>query len=152
MNYLGILVGSVFIGGVGILGWQAMQPGATQPARTMVPPDTSGLEDGAPIATVKIPAEFSAEAEIGKRVFGAKCAVCHGENAAGQKGIAPPLVHIFYEPNHHSDGAFVQAAKRGVQMHHWDFGNMPPIQGLTDGDVRYIARYVRELQRENGIF
>jgi hypothetical protein len=28
---------------------------------------------------------------------------------------------------------------------------MPPVKGLTQADVKYIARYVRELQRENGI-
>jgi hypothetical protein len=29
---------------------------------------------------------------------------------------------------------------------------MPPVEGLTDADVKMIARYVRELQKENGIF
>jgi hypothetical protein len=47
--------------------------------------------------------------------------------------------------------AFVLAAKNGVRAHHWKFGNMPPVKGLTQADVKYIARYVRELQRENGI-
>jgi hypothetical protein len=43
------------------------------------------------------------------------------------------------------------AAERGVRSHHWKFGDMPPIEGLTQGDVKMIATYVRELQRENGI-
>ncbi|WP_417246831.1 c-type cytochrome [Celeribacter sp.] len=95
--------------------------------------------------------QLTAEAEFGKRAFEAKCADCHGENAAGQNGVAPPLVHKIYEPSHHSDMAFVLAAKNGVRAHHWKFGNMPPVKGLTQADVKYIARYVRELQRENGI-
>ena len=47
-------------------------------------------------------------------------------NAAGQNGVAPPLVHKLYEPGHHSDMAFIMAAKNGVRSHHWRFGNMPP--------------------------
>ena len=126
-------------------------PESTQPRDPMTPPDTSSIEQGDPIADVAIPAQFSPEAQIGQRVFEAKCAVCHGLNAAGQNGIAPPLVHPIYRPGHHSDMAFVIAAKNGVRAHHWKFGNMPAIKGLTDADIKYIARYVRELQRENGI-
>ena len=118
----------------------------------MVPPNTSGMAQGAPIVEVAVPAELTANAQIGKRVFEAKCAECHGANASGQNGVAPPLVHKIYEPNHHSDMAFVLAAKNGVRAHHWDFGNMPSVDGLTDADVKMIARYVRELQAENGIF
>ncbi|MEO1825019.1 MAG: cytochrome c, partial [Roseibacillus sp.] len=91
------------------------------------------------------------QAQMGQRAFEAKCASCHGENAAGQNGVAPPLVHKIYEPNHHSDAAFLNAAQNGVQSHHWNFGNMPPVEGLTQGDVKMIAGYVRELQRANGI-
>ncbi len=117
----------------------------------MTPPDTSTLAQGDPIAKVAVPAELSANALIGKRAFELKCASCHGENAAGQNGVAPPLVHTIYRPGHHSDMAFVLAAKNGVIAHHWKFGNMPPVEGLTDADLKYIARYVRELQKENGI-
>ena len=63
----------------------------------------------------------------------------------------PTLVHRIYEPSHHSDMAFVSAVKNGFTSHHWSFGNMPPIEGLTTADVKMIARYVRELQRANGI-
>lgn len=118
---------------------------------SMTPPDVSSISEGAAIATVVLPAVLSADAQIGKRGFDAKCAVCHGANAAGQNGVAPPLVHNIYRPNHHSDAAFYLAAKNGVRAHHWKFGNMPPVKGLTEADLKYIARYVRELQRENGI-
>lgn len=127
------------------------KPEQTTQGHSMSPPDTSSIEQGDPIVTVALPAELSSNAQIGKRAFEAKCAACHGENAAGQNGVAPPLVHKIYRPGHHSDQAFVIAAKNGVTSHHWDFGNMPPVKGLTDADVKYIARYVRELQKVNGI-
>ena len=65
--------------------------------------------------------------------------------------MAPPLVHKIYEPSHHGDEAFYRAVSNGVRSHHWDFGNMPPIEGLTRADVGTIVAYVRALQSENGI-
>ena len=106
---------------------------------------------GSPMVEVVLPVAFSENAQIGQRVFEAKCADCHGANAAGQQGVAPPLVHKIYEPSHHSDMAFVLAAKNGVRAHHWKFGNMPKIEGITEGEVKFVATYVRELQRGNGI-
>jgi cytochrome c1 len=41
--------------------------------------------------------------------------------------------------------------RNGVRSHHWGFGDMPPIDGLTDADVTNVVAYVRALQRENGI-
>jgi len=149
-NKLLMGVVAAFIAAVAYVILQPQTPGSTS-SQGMVQEDTSSTELGAPLATVKIPAELSADAQIGKRGFEAKCAVCHGDNAAGQNGVAPPLVNNIYRPGHHSDMAFVLAAKTGVRSHHWKFGNMPPIEGLTDADVKYIARYIRELQEENGI-
>ncbi|HSF91006.1 MAG TPA: cytochrome c [Paracoccaceae bacterium] len=106
---------------------------------------------GDPIVEVTLPDTLSSEAQIGKRAFEAVCAACHGLNAAGAEGAGPPLVHMIYEPNHHGDMAFLSAVQRGVQSHHWRFGNMPPQTGLTGGDVKAITAYVRELQRANGI-
>ena len=140
-----------FVFGGAVVYWNIAQQPQQRMGHSMVPPDTSDLESGAPIVEVSLPAELSDQAQMGKRAYEAKCAECHGKNAAGQNGVAPPLVHKIYEPNHHSDTAFVMAAKNGVRAHHWNFGNMPPVEGLTDGDVKLIARYVRELQRENGI-
>ncbi len=95
--------------------------------------------------------DLSQEASAGKTAFDANCAICHGQNAAGQDGVAPPLVHRIYEPNHHGDRAFYLAAKRGVRQHHWRFGDMPPVTSVDEGDVGKIIAYVRELQRANGI-
>ena len=143
-------LGSVVIAAIAFTFLQ-YEPQQAAQGHSMTPPDTISVAQGDPIVTVTLPAELSPNAQIGKRAFEAKCAACHGENAAGQNGVAPPLVHKIYEPNHHSDMAFVLAAQNGVRSHHWKFGNMPPVEGLTNADVKYIARYVRELQKENGI-
>ena len=153
MNKPGLLVGCVLVAGLGLTIWQVLQP-AEQSAGSMVHPDRTSLTDlaeGAPIVEVRLPAQLSPEATIGKRAFEAKCAACHGANAAGQNGVAPPLIHRTFEPSHHSDEAFQMAVRNGVRAHHWNFGNMPPVEGLTRADVQYIVRYVREVQRENGI-
>ena len=151
MDKLSVMVTVVLVGGLGVAGSQLLQPGAAQTGHSMTPPDTSEIAEGAPIAEVSLPAELSDNARLGKTVFEAKCATCHGQNAAGQNGVAPPLVHKIYEPSHHSDSAFIAAAQNGVRSHHWDFGNMPPVEGVTSGDVKMVATYVRELQRANGI-
>jgi len=99
---------------------------------------------------VNVP-KFSQIANKGQDLFNENCAACHGANASGSdKG--PPLIHRIYEPNHHGDGAIVNAAMKGVRSHHWKFGNMPPVEGITQQKVLKIVRYVRELQRANGIF
>lgn len=87
----------------------------------------------------------------GEKPFNAKCAVCHGQHAAGTRQ-GPPLVHRYYEPGHHSDMAFVLAVRRGVRAHHWRFGNMAPVPGVSDTEIRDIIDYVRALQRANGIY
>ena len=116
----------------------------------MEPEMIEGNANGA-MVNVTIPASFSANAEIGNRIFDVKCAACHGANAAGQNGIAPPLVHKIYEPSHHGDFAFVRAAQNGVRAHHWNFGNMPAVKGLTESEIKMVTAYIRELQRANGI-
>ena len=109
------------------------------------------LEPKSRIVDVTVPGTLSANAQVGRTAFEAKCAACHGADAAGQAEVAPPLIHKIYEPSHHADEAFQRAVALGVRQHHWPFGNMPPIEGLTRGDVAMIVAYVRELQRANGI-
>jgi len=122
-----------------------------QGQNSMATAPDSGESSGAAIVQVTLPDTLSDNARIGKAVFEAKCAVCHGINAVGQDGVAPPLVHKIYEPSHHGNASFLRAAKNGVRSHHWRFGNMPPVEGVTDGDVKMIVMYIRELQRANGI-
>jgi len=108
------------------------------------------LSNGA-IVNIKVPDQLSQTALLGEGLYNVNCASCHGDNAVGQEGVAPPLVHIIYEPNHHVDESFQRAVAMGVRAHHWRFGNMPAVEGLTRTDVKNIITYVRELQRENGI-
>ena len=149
MKKLGLAFTAALVAGAGYLVLNIQSP--PPQTHSMTPPDTSVIAQGDPISVVQLPTELSENARIGKRVFEAKCASCHGTNAAGQNGVAPPLVHKIYEPSHHGDAAFVLAAKNGVRAHHWRFGNMPPVEGVTDGDVRMVTKYIRELQRANGI-
>jgi mono/diheme cytochrome c family protein len=85
----------------------------------------------------------------GDVLYQSKCAACHGNDLRGtDKG--PSLLSIVYEPNHHGDQAFVVAARVGVRTHHWDFGNMAPVEGLSDDDLTAIIAFVRETQRIEG--
>lgn len=115
-------------------------------------PEIPEVATGSALVQVALPEELSKTAQKGKLAFEAECALCHGVNAAGNSEAAPPLVHKIYEPGHHGDESFQRAAALGVQAHHWRFGNMPPVEGLSRGEVVTIIAYIRELQRANGIF
>lgn len=110
----------------------------------------AGDSAGTAMVSVTVPA-LSASQQQGERAYNENCAACHGANGAGQDGVAPPLVHRIYEPSHHGDAAFFIAARNGVRAHHWPFGDMPPVAGVTDADIASIVDYVRALQRANGI-
>ena len=139
-----IIAGTAIIaGGLAYIFWPNAE-GTVQ--ATPVPETVNGA-----MVSVQLPATFSQNAQIGKMAYDGTCAACHGTNAVGQDGVAPPLIHKIYEPNHHGDESFQLAAERGVRAHHWSFGNMPPVEGITRGDVTMIIAYIRELQRTNGI-
>jgi mono/diheme cytochrome c family protein len=95
--------------------------------------------------------ELSEAGLRGQTAFGKYCATCHGADAGGT-GSGPPLIHKLYHPGHHGDMAFAQAARRGSQAHHWGFGDMPPVAGVSDADLADIIAFIRETQKANGIF
>ncbi len=64
----------------------------------------------------------------------------------------PPLVHNIYNPNHHADITFRWAVERGVKAHHWNFGDMPKQGGVKQQEVEAIIKYVRDIQKEAGIY
>lgn len=132
------LAGLVVVVGAAVLWWQSTK-GPAVPG------------DGGPLVADVVVPELSAAALAGRDVFDAKCATCHGPNAAGRDGKGPPLVHKIYEPSHHADMSFLMAVERGVRGHHWPFGDMQPVDGVSREDVARIIAYVRELQRANGI-
>lgn len=125
----------VLAAGIGIAGWSMLGPGAA----------VSGLTPD----SINVP-ELSLAARSGKKAFDDNCARCHGESATGTSS-GPPLIHDYYNPGHHADGAFRLAIARGVRQHHWKFGNMPPQRQVSEEQARTIIRYLRELQVANGI-
>jgi mono/diheme cytochrome c family protein len=94
--------------------------------------------------------ELSEAARAGARAFALHCAACHGGDAGGT-ATGPTLLDPIYRPAHHADVSFVLAVRHGVAAHHWSFGKMPPVPGLNADEVASIIRYVREVQRANGV-
>ncbi len=133
---------------VAAAGWYIMQPTYSQ---TDTQTNEGFVLPAGALAFVKLPASLTEQEKIGASAYDAVCAACHGLNAQGQDGVAPPLVHKIYEPSHHGDMAFVLAAQNGVRAHHWKFGNMPAVEGVTRSDILAIVAYIRALQRANGI-
>lgn len=43
------------------------------------------------------------------------------------------------------------AWQENARAHHWRFGDMPPVPGVTPDDVAHITAYVRMHQRRAGI-
>lgn len=99
------------------------------------------------IQNPKVPFRYA----LGFQALRDKCSSCHGQWAEGVADKGPPLMHPYYQPGHHPDGAFYRAAKNGVKSHHWQFGDMPPVEGITEKDIAAIPRFVRWWQEQNGI-
>ena len=99
---------------------------------------------------VSVP-DLSDVARQGAELFTANCSECHGASAGGSSQ-GPPLVDKIYEPGHHADFSFHLAVNQGSPQHHWRFGDMDPVPGLSPEDVNKIICYVREVQYANGIF
>jgi len=86
----------------------------------------------------------------GAALFNTHCARCHGASARGTPQ-GPPLVDPIYRPGHHPDASFYRAVAQGVRAHHWRFGDMPRVGGVTNAEVTAIIAYVRGLQEQAGI-
>lgn len=105
----------------------------------------SPQQPGAPQTTAD-PAELAK----GEELFNKYCAKCHGQKGSGSNE-GPPFIDQVYAPGHHADQAFHMAVRNGSKAHHWNFGDMPPVQGPSDVDIDLIVQYVRSLQQEAGI-
>ena len=95
--------------------------------------------------------QLTADLGVGKTNYEARCAQCHGKTARGSDR-GPTFISRIYHPGHHGDAAFLIAPRQGVRAHHWRFGDMPPVPGVSDAELQSILRYVRAVQRANGVF
>ncbi len=87
----------------------------------------------------------------GKVLYDLNCASCHGEKLTGSDN-GPPLIHPFYKPSHHGDSAFYRAGLQGVRAHHWNFGDMPPVPGMTERKMKNIISYIRYYQQQMKLY
>jgi len=94
--------------------------------------------------------DFVADPVQGAPIFNNNCARCHGNGATGTNQ-GPPLIHKVYRPGHHADLSFHWAVKDGTKQHHWQFGDMPPVKGVSPEQVGHIIAYIRKEQRNAGI-
>lgn len=109
-----------------------------------------GSDSAAPVGgDTGIPVQDPTLVSAGEPLYQANCADCHGTDLRGTS-VGPSHLSIVYEPGHHGDAAFLLAVRSGVRQHHWPFGDMAPVPGLSDEDVVAIIAYVREKQRING--
>ncbi|WP_419853663.1 c-type cytochrome [Candidatus Poriferisodalis sp.] len=115
------------------------------------PTETSAAP--APTVTSDPPAPPTTAAALaipdGAAVYQQYCAECHGADLRGtDKG--PSQLSIIYEPNHHGDYAYRVAIRDGVREHHWWFGDMPPVEGITDLEIEKVISFVRSEQERLG--
>jgi cytochrome c2 len=97
--------------------------------------------------TVQIPFKLAK----GQLLYEQYCSSCHGQQLDGtDKG--PPLIHAFYKPSHHGDESFYRAALKGTRQHHWNFGDMEPVPGITPGKMDAIVPFVRYYQQQMKLF
>ena len=87
----------------------------------------------------------------GQLLYEKYCSSCHGLELDGTDD-GPPLVHPFYKPSHHGDKSFYRAVLKGVKQHHWNFGDMEPVPGMTAGKMDRLLPYVRYYQQQKKLF
>ena len=87
----------------------------------------------------------------GQLLYEKCCSSCHGLQLNGtDKG--PTLLHAFYKPSHHGDKSFYRAALQGTKQHHWEFGDMPPVEGITPKKMDSLVPYVRYYQQQKKLY
>ena len=96
-----------------------------------------------------IPVQDPELVAVGDDLYEVHCASCHGADLRGTDE-GPSHLSVVYEPGHHGDASFFLAVRNGVPQHHFTFGPMAPIPGLSDPEIEAIVALVRENQRING--
>lgn len=86
----------------------------------------------------------------GAALYQQSCASCHGTDLRGTD-LGPSHLSQVYAPDHHPDASFRAAITQGSPAHHWQFGHMPPVEGLGDDEIDQVIAYVREQQEAHGL-
>ena len=94
--------------------------------------------------------DFSAQAYDGKEYFASACGRCHGVYGEGTDH-GPTLVHVIYDTRNFSDEQIREAVRHGAMARNWPFGDMPPVKGLTTGQLDMAIWFLREVQAANKI-
>lgn len=84
----------------------------------------------------------------GAELYDQACASCHGTDLRGTDQ-GPSHLSQVYAPDHHPDASFRAAITQGSPAHHWTFGDMPPVEGLSEDEIDLIIGYIREQQEIN---
>lgn len=113
-------------------------------------PTAAPTTEATPTPTEAAPTAPRFSGTDGRELYGQACAVCHGQALEGTNA-GPTFLDRIYAPWHHADIAFIFAVERGVRAHHWNFGNMAPVEGLEHEQVLAIIAFIREQQRAAGI-
>ena len=103
--------------------------------------------------TIKAAEEVEIPFHLGKGqlLYEKYCSSCHGLQLDGSdKG--PTLLHPFYKPSHHGDKAFYRAALQGARQHHWEFGDMLPVEGMTTKKMDKLVPYIRYYQQQKKLY
>ena len=97
--------------------------------------------------TIEVPFKLAR----GQMLYENYCASCHGLELDGSDQ-GPPLVHPFYKPSHHGDKSFYRAVLQGTKQHHWNFGDMQPVEGMTPKKMDSLLPYVRYYQQQKKLY
>ena len=126
--------------------WSSRSVGHTVPIGVLIGLATIMGACGSDASTTPATANGSGQ---GAEVYASSCASCHGADLRGtEKG--PSQLSIVYEPNHHGDDSYRSAIANGAPQHHWPFGDMPRVEGLSDDDVEAVIAYIRSEQQRQG--
>jgi mono/diheme cytochrome c family protein len=89
------------------------------------------------------------QADVGRAIFGARCAVCHQTDGRGMDGLAPPLTdyparYVAIAPGRRQliqtvlNGMYGDVAVNGK---HYNF-RMPSFAALSDAEIASVLNYV----------
>ncbi len=89
---------------------------------------------------------YRADSRRGASLYAQYCQNCHGVEATGSNQ-GPALRDPIYREKRHADLAFHLAVGQGVRSHHWPYGDMPPVSGITPEQTADVIAYLRRLQK-----